>query len=206
MLGPLGCAPPPTTPTPPGSTGALIITCPTTLFVGLTKACGATDSNGALVVPTWSSSAPSVASFGNIGILTGRSAGDVTVTATSSGRSGTAHVSVQAIDALQADASVTQGTFQVGTTATMTLIGYYGVASADTGLLNIVVTDQNGAVVSASAPQVVAKGGNQFVLSTTFTVPAGATQVCRAAVLKIGDTTLSATVRAELFPCVPIGS
>ena len=111
----------------------------------------------------WTSSDSTVASFGNIGLLTGRSAGEVQVTATYLGRSVAAQVIVQAINALVADASVTGGgTFRVGTSMSMSLIGYYGVASAESGLLSIVVTDQDGSVVSASTPQTVTKGGNQL--------------------------------------------
>jgi hypothetical protein len=84
------------------------------------------------------------------------------------------------------------------------LQGFYGVASADSGFLTLVVTDQNGATVSTTQPKLETKGGDSFVLSTTFTIPVGATMVCRAAVLQIGSLTLTETGDASLFPCLTV--
>jgi hypothetical protein len=197
-----GCGSQATAPTQPPISGGFNITCPASVFVGQTLPCVAVVGT-TFVFAIWSSSDPSVASFGNIGSLTGKSAGQVQVTATYLGSSLSAQVGVQAQDIVQADASATGGgSFRVGSTVSMTLIGFYGVASADSGLLNMVITDQGGGVVSATPLQVVPRGGNSFVITATFVIPAGTTQMCRAAVLQIGSVTLTATVPAALFPCV----
>ena len=91
-----------------------------------------------------------------------------------------------------------------GTTAAMYLQGFYGVASADSGTLTLLITNQNGATVSTSAPLTVLHGGDTYSLSSTFTMPAGATSLCRAVALQIGSTTLTAVPEASLVPCVPV--
>ena len=48
-------------------------------------------------------------------------------------------------DVLRATAAAYQGCFRVGTNTTMWLQGFYGVASADSGTLTLVITDQTGA-------------------------------------------------------------
>jgi len=107
-------------------------------------------------------------------------------------------------DALRATAAAHQGSFQTGTTATMWLQGFYGVASGDSGSLTIVVSDQNGAMVSSSTPLTVPRGGERYLISTTFTLPPGATRVCRTGVLQIGSTMLTVIPALSLVPCIDI--
>jgi hypothetical protein len=107
-------------------------------------------------------------------------------------------------DVLTASAAAHSGTFQVGTTATMWLQGGYGVSSADSGRLTLVVTDQTGATVSTSAPQTVPRGGDRYLISTTFTLLPGTTRVCRTGVLQIGSATLTVVPDVSLVPCFAV--
>jgi len=107
-------------------------------------------------------------------------------------------------DVLRTTAAASQGSFRIGTTATLWLQGFYGVASADSGTLTLVITDQNGATVSTSAPLTVPRGGDRYLISTTFTLPAGTTRVCRTGVLEIGSTTLTVVPDVSLVPCFDV--
>jgi hypothetical protein len=118
--------------------------------------------------------------------------------------SASAQLTVHLQDVLRATASSDQGPFRVGATATMGLQGYYGVASADSGRLTLVITDQNGATVSMSAPLTVPHGGDRYLLTTTFSLPPGTTSVCRTGVLQIGSTTLTVTPDVSLAPCIVV--
>ncbi len=182
-----------------------VVCVPATLFVGQTGFCYAlvTGTQTGLAA-TWSSSDPSIASFGPAGSLKGWSAGQVVVTGTYQGKSESASVSVRAEDVLQVLASTFQGVFRPGNSVMMGVGGFYGVASAESGLLNLVVTDQNNSLVSASDPQVVARGGDSLVIHHTFTIPAGTTRLCRTAVLQIGPVTLTSTGPSSIFPCVDV--
>jgi hypothetical protein len=86
----------------------------------------------------------------------------------------------------------------------MTAIGFYGVASADSGQLSVEITDQDGKLITAGTPRTVSKGGDSYVQSTTFVIPSSATTVCRTAVLQIGAARLTAVGSASLFPCFNI--
>jgi hypothetical protein len=116
----------------------------------------------------------------------------------------TAPLTVHLQDVLRATASASQGTFRVGTIATLWLQGFYGVASADSGTLTLVITDQAGAIVSTSAPLAVPRGGDRYLLSTTFTLAPGTTRVCRAGMLVIGATRLTVVPDASLVPCFEV--
>ncbi len=179
------------------------VVCPATLFVGQTSSCFALIKGTQTGLDaTWTSSDPTIASFGPIGSLKGRSAGQIVATSTYQGKSESASVSVRAQDVLQISGSALQGLFKAGNTAMMGVVGFYGVASADSGQLNLVITDQNGATVSASDSQIVPKGGDSFVINHTFTIPVGTTRVCRTAVLRIGSVTLTAA--GTTIPCVDV--
>ena len=181
-----------------------VVCVPATLFVGQTGSCYALVKGTQTGLPaTWTSSDPSIASFGPIGSLKGRSAGQVVATGTYQGKSESASVSVRAEDVLQVSSGGYQGIFSVGNTLRIPVVGFYGVASADSGQLNLVVTDQNGVLVSASEPGIVPRGGDTFVIDHTFTIPAGTTRVCRTAVLQIGSVTLTSTGSSSIFPCWP---
>ena len=153
---------------------------------------------------TWSSSAPDVLLSLGVGLFMGKSDVQGTITAAYQGQTASAQVTVTLQDALRATAAAFQGSFKVGTTATMWLQGFYGVASADSGSLTIVVSDQNGAMVSSSTPLTVPRGGERYLISTTFTLPPGATRVCRTGVLQIGSTTLTVIPVLSLVPCIDV--
>jgi len=200
-------------PTAPDGSAAIVgfeISCAPSLFVGQTSSCVGvahrSDGSNPDVTHsvTWSSSDTSVASMSSSGAMTGRAAGQVTATGSYLGKLASAQVTVRFEDVLNATASAQQGSFRVGTTASMWLLGFYGVASADTGILTLVITDQNGAIVSTTEPKVVPKGGDSFILMATFTVPADATLICRAAVLQIGALVLTETGGEGLHPCVSV--
>ena len=182
-----------------------VVCVPATLFVGQTGFCYALIKGTQTgLAATWTSSDPGIATFGPAGSLKGRSAGQVVATSTYQGQSESASVSVRAEDVLQVSASAFQGLFQTGNTVMMGVVGFYGVASADSGRLNLVITDQDGAMVSASHPQVVPKGGDTLVINHTFTIPGGTTRLCRTAVLQIGSVTLTSTGPSSIFPCVDV--
>jgi hypothetical protein len=155
-------------------------------------------------VAVWTSSDASVATSQGIGLFVGKSEGQATLTATYSGQSVSTPLTVHLQDVLRATAAADQGTFKVGTAATLWLQGFYGVASADSGALMLVVTDQTGATVSTSARLTVPHGGDRYLISTTFTLPPGATRVCRTGILQIGSTTLTAVPSATLVPCFAV--
>jgi hypothetical protein len=152
----------------------------------------------------WTSSDPSIATSQGMGLFVGKSEGQATLTATYSGQSASALLTVHLQDVLRTTASADQGSFKVGTTATLWLQGFYGVASADLGTLTIVITDQTGATVSTSAPLTVPRGGDRYLISTTFTLAPGTTRVCRKAVLQIGATTLTMVPDVSLAPCFEV--
>ena len=113
-------------------------------------------------------------------------------------------VSVTAEDALRIRAGADQGEFRVGTTVTMWLQGYYSVASAESGRLRLQISNQAGPITS-TPPMTVAKGGDFFLLSSTFVVPQGSTEVCRMAVLEVGPLTIAEPTSNESgLRCVAI--
>lgn len=191
---------------PNGPSGpAFDVVCPATLFVGQTGFCFAVVKGTQTGLDaTWSSSDPGIATFGPIGSLKGMSAGQIVATGTYQGKSESASVSVVAEDVLRVLSGGYQGIFKAGNTLRIIVTGFYGVASADSGQLNLVVTDQNDAVISASEPQVVARGGDSFVIDHTLTIPVGTTRLCRTAVLQIGAVTLTAAGSSQIFPCVDV--
>lgn len=154
---------------------------------------------------TWSSSAPEVVTVDNLGVSTGKSAGQATVSASYQGRQASAVVVVTAEDALRiSSGQAHQGDFRPGSTVTMWLQGYYSVASAEGGRLSLRINDQAGTIVR-TAPSSVAKGGDFFLLSATFVVPEGSVEVCRTAVLEVGSVTIAEPHSKEFaLWCIPI--
>ena len=192
----------PTTPTGPPSGGsgdilALETACPTSLLIGERAPCLAIARLRSGQTPvvsfeaTWSSSEANVVSVDALGTVRGQSAGQTTVTATYQGRSASASVAVTAEDALRLTAIAHQGLFRPGNTVTMWLQGYYSVDSAASGQLRLQIVDQNGPIASTT-PLIVAKGGDFFLLSSTFAIPQSSVQVCRTAVLEVGAVTITA--------------
>jgi hypothetical protein len=140
-----------------------------------------------------------------VGLSTGKSAGEATVTAFYQGRQAAAVVVVTEEDALRiSSGQASQGPFTPGSTVTLWLQGYYSVASAATGRLSLKISDQTG-TITTTAPLTVAKGGDLFLLSSTFVVPDASEEVCRTAVLEVGAVTI-AEPHSKTFPlwCIPI--
>jgi hypothetical protein len=189
----------PTAPAVPGSDAGVIsidVSCPLTLLIGERAPCVAVarlrSGRQATVgfESTWSSARPDVVAVDMQGVVTGRSAGQATVSGLYGGREGVATIVVTAEDALRLRAAADQGEFRPGATVTMWLQGYYSVASADTARLSLRITDQTG-VIAASQPLAVSRGGDFFLLSSTFVVPQGSSRVCRTAVLEVGSAQIT---------------
>jgi len=207
------CSDGPTAPSPivQPAVVSVTVTCPLQLLVGQSLFCGGIANlagGGRADVFTdgvWTSSDANIATAAVLGLIKGRSGGQVTISTVYRGVRGSAEVTVSHQDVLQcANAVAHQGDFKTGLTVTMFLQGFYGVESASSGQLSLQVTDQNGAAVATNSPLTVARGGDSFVISSTFTIPVGATQVCRTAFLQIGATTLSSVPPFEPFRCIPI--
>jgi hypothetical protein len=205
----LGCTGGPTSPAT--SITSLQVTCPISVMpIGQPAFCFAFAYSGSqkstvTTSASWSSSDTSVASLGPApGEFNGNSAGQVTVSATYLGKSGATTIAFVAQDFIQVVAAASQGAFHVGNTVTMTLQGDYGIASADSGQLVFVVTDQTGTLVS-TITQTKQKGGGSFLISNTLAISATTTQLCQQMSLQVGSSTLSA-VLGDNIRCVAVGS
>ena len=136
-------------PTAPSPEASLALTCNApTILAGDSVVCRATLASvnvGVSPATVWTSSDPDIATSLGVGLFVGKSEGQATLTATYSGQSVSAPLTVHLQDVLRATAAAYQGSFRVGTTATMWLQGFYGVASADSGTLTLAITDQTGA-------------------------------------------------------------
>ncbi|HET7219249.1 MAG TPA: Ig-like domain-containing protein [Vicinamibacterales bacterium] len=203
-----------TSPTAPSGSASrdmlsLDLSCPASLLIGERAPCIAVARMRSGQMPvvsfdaTWSSARPDLVTVDATGIVSGRSAGQAAISASYGGRQATASVTVTAEDALRVRAAAEQGEFRAGTTVTMWLQGYYSVASAETGRLSLRITDQSG-TINATAPMTVARGGDFFLLSTTFVVPQNSTQVCRTAVLEVGPVTVAEPQSNASGWCIPI--
>jgi len=190
---------------------ALTVSCQAALIIGERTPCIAVARYGSGRQPvvsfesTWSSSRPEVVAVDGLGVSTGKSAGEAMVRAFYQWRQATALIVVTEEDALRiSSGQAEQGAFTPGSTVTMWLQGNYSVASAATGRLSLKISDQNG-IVTTTAPLTVAKGGDSFVLSSTFVVPEASVEVCRTAVLEVNGVTI-AEPRSKTFPlwCIPI--
>jgi hypothetical protein len=185
-------------PNSPGGTDilALDVSCPTSLLIGEKGPCLAVArlrSGGTPVVSfdaTWSSTRPDLIDVDGQGVVTGRAAGQAVVSASYRGRDAAASIVVTAQDALRIRAAAEQGDFRAGSTVTMWLQGYYSVASAESGRLSLRITDQN-RPITVTPPVTVPKGGDFFLLSTTFVVPQNSAQVCRTAILEVASVTIA---------------
>ena len=211
-----GDSAPPTSPSG-GGTGspsdilALEVSCPASLLVGERAPCIAVArlrSGQAPLVSfdaTWSSTLPDVAAVDTLGAVTGRSAGQAVVSASYRGRESAAAVAVKAEDGLRiASGQAHQGDFTPGSTVTMWLQGYYSVASAESGRLRLRISDQSG-TIAGTFPMTVAKGGDFFLLSSTFVVPQTSVEVCRTAILEVGSVTVAEpTSNVSGLWCIPI--
>jgi len=200
------CGGVPTTPSSPSSGTALTLSCskPTLLAGDIVVCIARAASVNVSTAAVWASSDASIATSEGIGIFVGKSEGQATLTATYDGNSASAKLTVNLEDVLRATASSDQGPFRVGATASMWLQGFYGVASAESGRLTLVIADQDGATLSTSEPLTVPRGGDRYLLKATFALPPGTTRVCRTGVLQIGSTTLTVVPDASLAPCIAV--
>jgi hypothetical protein len=177
-----------------GDLVALDVSCPAALLVGQRGPCIAMarlrGGPAMLTQPAWASARSDVVAVDAVGLVTGRAAGQSVVSATYRGRQGTAMITVTAEDALRVAGGLDQGEFRRGTTVTMWLQGYYSVASADSGRLSLRITDQAG-TIATTAPLTVARGGDSFLLASTFVIPPSSTEVCRTAILEVGPVTIA---------------
>jgi len=190
---------------------AIEVSCPVSLLIGQKGPCVAVArlrSGQAPVVSldaTWSSTRPEIVAVDSLGVVNGRAAGQASVIVAYGGRQATASLVVTAEDALRIDSGqADQGDFRPGSTVTMWLQGYYSVASAETGRLSLRITDQIG-TIATTAPLTVARGGDFFLLSSTFVVPRDSVEVCRTAVLEVGLVTIAQpTSNASGLWCIPV--
>jgi hypothetical protein len=154
----------------------------------------------------WSSARPDVVSIdarGAAAVVKGQStSGVAAIAAAYRGRQGSAQIAVTAPDAVRVGATAEQGAFRAGGRPTWSFIGFYSVQSAASGRLVLRVTDQDGGVL-ATEPRTVARGGDSFVLASTFDIPATATRVCGLVTLEIGSTTLGDESTMRCRPVTP---
>ena len=190
---------------------ALNVSCPTPLLIGQRGPCLAIARLGSgLTRPVffdeavWSSASPDVVAVDTLGVVRGQSAGQSAVSASYGGRQGSTTVLVTAEDGLRVESGqADQGAFTAGSTVTMWLQGYYSVNSAATGRLSLQISDQV-RTIARSAPLTVAKGGDFFLLSSTFVVPDDSVEVCRTAILEVGAVTITAPQPKTSWSCLPI--
>lgn len=187
------------------------VSCPGSLLIGQKGPCIAVAHLRSGRMPivsldaTWSSTQPEVVSVDALGVVNGRSAGQASVSASYSGRRAETMLVVIAEDALRIDSGQAhQGDFTPGSTVTMWLQGYHSVVSADSGRLSLRISDQSGTTIAATAPMTVGKGGDFFLLSSTFVVPRDSIEVCRTAVLTVGSVTIEEPTSNAPQRCIPI--
>ena len=189
---------------------ALDVSCPASLLIGEKGPCTAVARLRSGQTPlvsfdaAWSSTRPEMVAVDAMGVVSGQSAGQAVVSASYRGREATAPILVTAEDALRIRAAADQGDFRPGTTVTMWLQGYYSVASAETGRLRLRISDEAG-TITTTPPLTVGKGGDFFLLSSTFVVPQSSVQVCRTAILEVGSATIAEpTSNASGLWCISV--
>ena len=135
----------PTAPSAPSpGTGLALMCSAPTLLAGDLVVCRVTAASvNVSTAAVWTSSDPNIATSQGVGLFMGKSEGQATLTATYSDQSASAPLTVHLQDVLRATAAAYQGSFKVGTTVTLWLQGFYGVASAGSGTLTLVITDQD---------------------------------------------------------------
>jgi hypothetical protein len=185
--------------------------CPPSLLIGQKGPCLAQARLRSGQTPvvsldaTWASSRPDIVAVDALGVVSGRAGGQASVSASYGGREASATLVVTVEDALRmASGQGQQGDFTPGSTVTLWLQGYYSVASAETGRLSLKITDQ-ARTITTTTPVTVAKGGDFFLMSSTFVVPNDSAEVCRTAVLEVGSIVVSEP-NSKSYPlwCVPI--
>ena len=170
----------PTAPgTPPPATRLTLTCSASSLLAGDSVVCGAMAGlQNVSMGAVWTSSDPSIVQAKGLGLFVGMTDGQATLTASYSSQSVSAVVAVHLEDVLRVRATAEQGSFETGTSVTLWLMGFYGVASGTSGVLTLVVRDQTGARIHISAPLIVSHGADQYVVSTSFMLSPGVTRVC----------------------------
>ncbi len=117
---------------------------------------------------SWSSSAPTVASIGPRGLLTGIAAGTVVVTASKEGISATSNVTVTPPALWSYDISQTEAVLAVGQTQSLTAIGVYSDGSRQPLTSGVAWSSSSPAIASVSASGLVtAVGPGTAIISYT---------------------------------------
>lgn len=187
----------------------LHVGCQATIFVGEQAPCTAAVVQGesqtySTMAATWSSLQPDILDIDAPGVVRGRAPGTAGVLAKHQGLEGVAQVSVVFEDGLRVTGAAEQGDFRVGAQVTLFIQGVYSVASAPSGRLELLITNQDGLAVAAGDQRTVT-GTDAFVVSMTFRVPDGATRLCRQARLRVGSTSfVEPTGSALASNCVPV--
>lgn len=192
-----------TAPTPVDQTvRSLSVECRPVLIVGEVRPCVAvavlTDGRQLVVSPaaTWSTSSPALVTVSPIGDVRGVAAGQSAVKASYAGREASTTVAVKGGDAVLVASVTEQGIASPGNWVTLSAQGFYAVQSADAGLLRLLIYDQRGTAVVGDARS-VQRGGDAFLLSVSFQVPAGSTRLCRRVRLTIGPAIVEEPSGAE---------
>lgn len=186
----------PTSPSTPSiPAGRLEIACASPIFVSEVSPCGVvwTEAGVSRDVSTaaiLTSSRPAIVEVESAGFIAGRAAGDAVVTARYRDIEAAAPVMVQFIDGLRATSALERVDPRPGGTASIILAGFYSVATASTGRLELVISDQRGFAVAVAGQRTVS-GAGRFSLSIDMRVPDGATRLCRAARLTVGSEVFS---------------
>ena len=201
---------PPSAVSPLPTVTSVEVRCPTPLLIGEVQSCVAiahlsTGEAPSVRAESWSVSSANIATIGADGAVRGRQGGDAVVTATYRGSAGTTVVSVLATDAIHLSTIAFSGGLGVGASATARATGFYSVDSLPTGLLSLVVRDQNGPLALTS-PVVVSRGGDAFALAASFAVPASSMRICQSVVLAVGAQVVTAPSgpNAETVGCVTV--
>lgn len=162
-------------------------------------------STGAASYPPleWSSTRPDVVTVELLpGVVIGRASGEARITASYRSSQGSAVISVPATDSLRASTTVEQGLLRPGGRATWTAQGSYSVQTAASGRLTVSVTDQTNAVLSTES-RTVARGGDFFLFTSSFDIPAASTRVCQLVTLQVGPRAFGDESTAHCRPVTP---
>lgn len=197
--GPTGGTPPPPPPPPPAAVASVAVTPPQAdLLVGATVQLSAQprDAAGNALsgrTVTWESGNTTTATVNGTGLVTGLQPGNVTITATSEGRAGTAAITVTAPPAIVLT-QVTPATLTEGQAATITGTGF----SATAGENRVTIGGVIAAVTTASAT------------SLTVTVPGtclpkGAPAAVEVAIGTRVSNTLSPPITPAAFAALAAG-
>jgi trimeric autotransporter adhesin len=174
---------------------------PASVQVGATVALTATvvDSSGAVVTGasiTWSSSNLTVATVSPTGVVTGRSVGSATITATSGGKSGSANIAVIPVPVARVSLAPDSVLLAPGATATLTASTLAADGTVLTGRPITFTTDNAGvAKVSATGMVTGVAAGSAVITATSEGKSATAKVVVQVPVASVTVTPSSVSLR-----------